>query len=137
VEYFLDEPCTKELHDLLANRLALLVIEAAKTLFHWFRSRLDVRFVLGNLSRDPLHVGGFPREHVEVSFEEVDEHAFLFRIERRLDTERMTVVGDNHILDVLGELERASCSLGRLGDIFVLGWRLGVEPLDRMSASAN
>jgi hypothetical protein len=49
----------------------------------------------------------------------------------------MTVVGDNHILDVLGELERASCSLGRLGDIFVLGWRLGVEPLDRMSASAN
>jgi hypothetical protein len=36
VEYFLDEPCTKELHNLLTNRLALLIVEAAKTLFHWF-----------------------------------------------------------------------------------------------------
>jgi hypothetical protein len=52
--------------------------------------------VLGNLSRDPLHVGGFPREHVEVHFEEVDERAFLFRIKRRPDTERTTVVGDDH-----------------------------------------
>jgi hypothetical protein len=36
VEYFSDEPCTKELHNLLANRLALLVVEAAKALFHRF-----------------------------------------------------------------------------------------------------
>jgi hypothetical protein len=42
VEYFSDEPCTKELHDLLANRLALLVVEAVKALFHWFPSRFDV-----------------------------------------------------------------------------------------------
>jgi hypothetical protein len=55
-------------------------------LFHWFRSRLDVQLVLGNLSRDPLHVEGFPCEHVEVRFEEVDERAFLFMIERRPDT---------------------------------------------------
>jgi hypothetical protein len=85
--------------------------------------------VLGNLSRDPLHVRGFPREHVEVRFEEVDDHAFLFRIERRPDTERTAIVGDDHILDVLGGLERAGCSLGRLGDILVIGSRLGVEPL--------
>jgi hypothetical protein len=85
--------------------------------------------VLGNLSRNPLHVGGFPCKHIEVRFEEVDEHAFLFRIERRPDMERMTVVGDDHILDVLGGLERAGRSLGRLGDIPVLGSRLDVEPL--------
>jgi hypothetical protein len=42
VEDFTDEPYTKELHDLLANHLALLVIEAAKALFHRFQSRLDV-----------------------------------------------------------------------------------------------
>jgi hypothetical protein len=41
----------------------------------------------------------------------------------------MTVVGDDHILDVLGGLERAGRSLGRLGDIPVLGSRLDVEPL--------
>jgi hypothetical protein len=68
--------------------------------------------VLGNLSRDPLHVGGFPCEHVEVRFEEVDERTFLFRIERRPDTERMTVIGDDRIPDALGRLERAGCSLG-------------------------
>jgi hypothetical protein len=36
VEDFTDEPCTKELLDLLANRLALLVVEAAKALFDRF-----------------------------------------------------------------------------------------------------
>jgi hypothetical protein len=85
--------------------------------------------VLGNLSRDPLPVGGFPCKHIEVRFEEVDERAFLFRIERRPDTERTTIVGDDRILDVLGRLERAGRMLGRLGDILVLGSRLGVEPL--------
>jgi hypothetical protein len=107
VEYFSDEPYTKEPHDLLANRLALIVVEAAKVLLDRFRSRLDVQFVLGNLSRDPHHVGGFPCEHVEVFFEEVDERAFLFRIERHPDTERTTIAGDGRILDILGGLERA------------------------------
>jgi hypothetical protein len=42
VEDFTDEPWTKELQDLLANHLALVVIEATKELFHWLRSWLDV-----------------------------------------------------------------------------------------------
>jgi hypothetical protein len=83
-------------------------------------------FMLGNLSRDPLHVGGFPCKHVEVRFEEVDERAFLFRIEHCPDTERTAVVGDDRILDVLGGLERAGHTLGRLGDILVLRTGLGV-----------
>jgi hypothetical protein len=130
VEDFTDEPCTKELQNLLADRLAHLVVEAAQALFHWFRSRFDVQFVLGNLSRDPLHVGGFPCKHIEVRFEEVNERAFLFRIERRPDTECTTIVGDDRILDVLGGLERAGSTLRRLRDILVLGSRLGVEPLE-------
>jgi hypothetical protein len=84
--------------------------------------------VLINLSRDPHHVGGFPREHVEVRFEEIDERAFLFRIERRPDTESTAIVGDDRILDILGGLERAGRMLGRLGDVLVLGTRLSVEP---------
>jgi hypothetical protein len=85
--------------------------------------------VLDNLSRDPLHVGGFPCKHIEVRFEEVDEHTFLFRIKRRPDTERTAVIGDDRILNVLGGLERAGRSLGRLRDILVLGLRLGAKPL--------
>jgi hypothetical protein len=96
---------------------------------HRFRSRLDIQFVLDNLSQDPLHVGGFPCEHVEVRFKEVYKRAFLFGIECRPDTERTAIFGDGRILDVLGGLERAGHSLGRLGDILVLGWRLSVEPL--------
>jgi hypothetical protein len=84
--------------------------------------------VLGNLSWDPLHVGGFPREHVEVHFEEVDKRAFLFRIEHRLDTELATVIGDDRVFDILGGLERAGRTLGRLGDILILGTRPSVEP---------
>jgi hypothetical protein len=117
------------LHDLLANRLALLVVEATKALFHWFQSRLDVLLVLGNLSRDPLHVGVFPCKHIEVRFEEVYESAFLFRIECCPDVECTIIIRDDRILDVLGGLERAGRSLGRLGDILVLGSRLRVEPL--------
>jgi hypothetical protein len=86
--------------------------------------------VLSNLPRDLLHVEGFPCKHIEVRFEEVDELAFLFRIERRPDTECTTVVGDDHILDILGGLERAGRTLGRLGDILVLGARLDVKPLE-------
>jgi hypothetical protein len=91
----------KKLLDFLADRLALVVVEAAEVLLHWFRSRFDVQFVIGNLSRDSLHVGGFPCEHVEVCFEEVDERAFLFRTERCPDMKRATIIGDSRILDAL------------------------------------
>jgi hypothetical protein len=93
--------------------------------------------VFGNLSRDPIHVGGFPCKHIKVRFEKVNERAFLFRIERRPDTERTTVNRDDRILDILGRLERAGRSLGRLGDILVLGSRLVQSLSDRMIASAN
>jgi hypothetical protein len=43
--------------------------------------------------------------------------------------ERIAVVEDHRILDVLGGLERAGHSLGRLGDIPVLRSRLDAEPL--------
>jgi hypothetical protein len=49
----------------------------------------------------------------------------------------MTVVGDDHILDVLGGLERAGHSLGRLEDILVVGSRLSGSLSDWMIASAN
>jgi hypothetical protein len=86
--------------------------------------------VLGNLSRDPLLVRGFPRKHIEIRFEEVDERAFLFRIERRPDTERTAIIEGDHILDILGRLERAGRTLGRLSDLMVLKSRLAAEPLE-------
>jgi hypothetical protein len=86
--------------------------------------------VLDNLSRDSLHVKGFPCKHIKVRFEEVNECAFLFRIECHPDTECAAVIGDNRILDVLGRLERPGRTIGRLEDIRVLGGRFGVDPLE-------
>jgi hypothetical protein len=43
--------------------------------------------------------------------------------------ERTAIVRNDRILDILGGLERAGRTLGRLEDILVLGARLGVEPL--------
>jgi hypothetical protein len=56
-------------------------------------------------------------------------HRRLHVIKRHPDTERTTIIGDDCILDVLGGLKRAGRSLGRLGDILVLGSRLDAEPL--------
>jgi hypothetical protein len=75
--------------------------------------------VLGYLSRNAHHIGGFPRKHVEVLFEEVDECAFLFRIEHHPDTECATIVGDGHIPDIFGGLKRAGRS--RLDDSGISG----------------
>jgi hypothetical protein len=51
--------------------------------------------------------------------------------------ERTTIIGDTYILDILGGLERAGHSLGRLGDVLVLGWRLAWNLSNWISASAN
>jgi hypothetical protein len=93
--------------------------------------------VLNNLSQDPLHVGGFPCKDIVVRFEEVDERVFLFRIEHRLDIEHTIVVRDSCILDVIGEHEGASRSLGRLGDVLVLGGGSSWSLSDQISASTN
>jgi hypothetical protein len=65
--------------------------------------------VLSNLTRDPLHVVGFPCKHIEVRFDEVNERAFLFRIERCPDTESMAIVKDNaSLMSLVGSKEQAA-----------------------------
>ena len=43
--------------------------------------------MLGDLPRDAWHIRGFPRKHVFVVAEEVNERAFLFGGERGPDTD--------------------------------------------------
>jgi hypothetical protein len=44
--------------------------------------------------------------------EEVDNLTFLSRIERHPDTERAAIIGDGHLLAILGGIERAVRTLG-------------------------
>jgi hypothetical protein len=47
----LDESGLQQLVDLLVDDLALLLIEAAQVLFHWFGATSDLQGVLGNFPR--------------------------------------------------------------------------------------
>jgi hypothetical protein len=47
--------------------------------------------VLGDLPRNARHVQGTPREHVSVGAEEVNEHCFLFGVERSADLECLAI----------------------------------------------
>ena len=135
--YFSNEPCTKELLDLFANGLAFLAAEMTKLLLDRFRPGPDVEFVLGDLPRNPRHVRGFPSERIEVRSEEVDERAFLFRIERRPDTERAAVVEKaTSVASLAGWKEQAACLVvSGISGSSVEGSAASFS--DRMSVSVN
>jgi hypothetical protein len=66
--------------NLLLDCPALLLVEAAQSLLHWFGASSDVQGVLGDFSWDASYVRGTPREHVAIHVKKVDEHCFLFEI---------------------------------------------------------
>ena len=83
---FLDESGRQKLVDLLANDLALLLVESAQPLLHWLGTGSNFQGELGDFPRYAGHVRGTPCNHVDVCTEKVDEHGFLFGVE----------VGANH-----------------------------------------
>jgi hypothetical protein len=80
---------------------------------------------------------GDPCKHVEVLFEEVDERAFLFRIERRPNTERPAIVGDDRILTSLPGSKEQAARLDDSGTSWSSGRGLAWSLSDRMVASVN
>jgi hypothetical protein len=56
MEYLLDESSHQKFVHLLPNGSALLLVESAQTLLHWFGAGSDVQGVLGDLPRDASHV---------------------------------------------------------------------------------
>ena len=56
MEYLLDEFGRQQLVHLLADRLALELVEASQALFHRLGVGLDVKGVLGDLPRYARHV---------------------------------------------------------------------------------
>ena len=83
--YFLDEPSRQELLHLLADGPALLLVESAQALLHWFGAGPDVQGVLSDLPRYARHVRGAPRKNIDVRTEKVDEHGLLFVVEGGAD----------------------------------------------------
>ena len=110
MEYLLDESGRQKLVHVLADRLALKLVEASQALFHRLGVGLDVKGVLGDLPRYARHIRGAPREDVRVGAEKVNEHHFLFVVEGGADLQRL-VVGvirvEGHLLDTFSGFEAA------------------------------
>ena len=87
----LDESGRQKLVDLLANDLALLLVEATQPLLHWLGTGSNLQGVLGDFPRYAWHVRGTPCEHVGVRTEKVDEHGFLFGVEVGADRQHLIV----------------------------------------------
>jgi hypothetical protein len=81
----LDESSFQKLMDLLTDDLALLLVEAAQVLPHWFRAGSDLQGVLGDFPRYARHIRGTPCEYVNIRAEKVDKHCFLFGIKSGAD----------------------------------------------------
>ena len=77
--------------DLLANDLALLLVEAAQALLHWLGIGLNIQGLLGDIPRYARHVRGTPCKHVGVCMEKVDEHDFLFGVKVSADRQHLVV----------------------------------------------
>jgi hypothetical protein len=116
----LDEFGLQQLVDLLADDLALLLVEAAQALFHQFGAGSDLQGMFGDFPRYAQHIRGTPRKDVDVCAEKVDEHCFLFGIEGGADAQGLSVrVGgiEGYELDIFCGLEVAGMALG-VGDLF-------------------
>jgi hypothetical protein len=81
----LDESGLQKLVDLLADDLALLLVEAAQALLHRFRASTGLQGMLVDLPRYARHIRGTPTKYVDIRMEKADEHCFLFGIEGGAD----------------------------------------------------
>ena len=86
--HFLDESGRQKVLHLLADGPALLLVESAQALLQRSGAGLNVQGMLGDLPRYAQHVRGTPCEHIGIRAEKVDEHGFLFAIERGADPQR-------------------------------------------------
>jgi hypothetical protein len=82
-------------------------------------------FVLGQLSKDSLHVYGLPREYIMVVLQKLDKRAFLFGSEAGTDDHRLALIGETKVSS-LGFFGQSHSHSGRCficGDCEVIPWR--------------
>ena len=82
---FDNKPRSQQIGDLFTYSLAPFLVEAAEELSNWFEFRINVECVLSEFSRYTWHVRRFPCKNVPVLMDELDERAFLFRIQVSAD----------------------------------------------------
>ena len=84
---FNDEPSRQEPGHFLTNGLTPLFIESPKKLLDRLKFWINIESVLSEFSQYTSHVRRFPCKDVWVPTDELNECAFLFRIQVSTDTE--------------------------------------------------
>jgi hypothetical protein len=75
------------------------------------RLRIHLELVLGQLSRDTLHVRRSSHEHISVVLQKLDEHTFLFVRKARASDRSLALVGESKV-DPLHFFNRSHRSSG-------------------------
>ena len=84
---FDNKPGRQEPGHLLTNGFPPLLIKPPKELADRLKFRINIESVLSEFSRYTWHVRRFPCKNVPVLTDELDECAFLFRIQIGTDAE--------------------------------------------------
>ena len=82
-----DESGGQKSGDFLSSRPTSFLIKPAKILSNWLYFGVSIKMVLSELSQYTWHVRRFPRKNVPILTDELDERAFLCRIQIGTDTE--------------------------------------------------
>ena len=85
MKHFDDKPSRQEPGNFFSNSLASFFIEPAKKLFDRFILGINIESVLSEFSQCTWHVRRFPCKDVPILTDELDERAFLFRIQVSAD----------------------------------------------------
>src|SRR5215216_1266640 len=87
MENFNYEPNRQEPGYFFTNSLTPLFVKATKDLPDRLKLRINIKGVLNEFPRYTWHIRRFPCKDVPVPMDELDERAFLFRIQISTDTE--------------------------------------------------
>ena len=82
---FNDKPSRQEPGYFLTNSLTPFFVEAAKKLLDWFKLRIYIKSVINEFPWYTWHVRRLPCKDVPILTDELDERAFLFRIQVSAD----------------------------------------------------
>ncbi len=85
MEYFNDKSSRQELGYFFSNSLASFFIEPAEKLLDRLILGINIKSVLSEFSRYTWHARRLPCKDVPILMDELDERAFLFRIQVSAD----------------------------------------------------
>ena len=88
------------------NNFSLVRRETMQLLSNRLRLRIDLQFVLDQLSRDSQHIRRLPCEYVSVILQKLDERAFLFIVQAGADDGSLALISESRLILLVSSVVR-------------------------------